>query len=115
MGTLTKYGFLNFDLRCREDEGRAKHELKILPKKAVKQWKKFAKDDLIQKNMTKVEKILYPKHQKTGGMQYGLTVLADPHLDEYSTCTTSDGWGFKVPSFRFIFEVQLEFVEYFGL
>lgn len=82
---------------CRsEDEGRAKLEMRDLPEEVIEEWKAFGRDDLIQRDMDKVAKIKYPKHQKAGGRQYGLTVLVNPNLQEYSTCTTNDGWGFKV-------------------
>lgn len=60
-----------------------------------KAWEQFNVEDLIL-SKEKAEKVKDPFHQKSGGKQYGLSLLLNPDANEYSTCTTSDGWGFKV-------------------
>ncbi|CAL8073003.1 unnamed protein product [Orchesella dallaii] len=77
------------------NETRVKREMDDLPDGAVKQWKKFKEKDLIQ-TLKKSYRTKYPKHQKTGGKPYGLSILINPEVEMYSTCTTNDAWGFKM-------------------
>jgi len=66
-----------------------------MPKAAVKEWNEFTVKDLLQ-TLKESNHTKYPKHQRTGGKPYGLSILINPEMDMYSTCTTNDAWGFKV-------------------
>lgn len=80
----------------RNDDERLQKELKRIPPSDIQDWKNFVNEDLIVKDLDKLASMNYPKHQKSGGKPFGLSVLVNPELDEYSTCTSNDGWGFKV-------------------
>lgn len=54
-------------------------------------------DDLIL-NKDNVAGDSLPVRQRFGGKQNGLTIKINPEVHEYSTCTSNDGWGFKVIS-----------------
>lgn len=61
----------------------------------IKTWEKFKIEDLILSNEYG-KFVEYPFRQKSGGKQFGLSILVNPELGEYSTCSSSDGSGFKV-------------------
>lgn len=59
------------------------------------EWERFKIEDIIL-TKDKIEHAQHPARQKSGGKKYGLTILVNPDVKEYSTCTINDGWGFKV-------------------